>query len=137
MDIPPGAPVRDPSRRSIPIGSALTPLLILDPLHSLLRLTCKHVDLRSALPSKPVELEQVDGLVIAARRGGDPSDIQQELERIERLLELVGLPALYLGGLGAEKLARVPRGITVERLPTTIQHVGAFLETCKGLKMAA
>ncbi len=109
----------------------------LDPLHSLLRLTCQSVDLRRALPSKPEELAQVDGLVIAARRGGDPSDIQQELERVERLLELAGLPALYLGGVGSEKLARVPRGITIDRLPTTIQHIGTFLETCKGLKMAA
>ena len=109
----------------------------LDPLLSLLRLTCKQVDFRSTLPSKTQELGEVDGLLIAARRGGDPGDTQQELERLEKLLEPAGIPALYLCGMGAEKLARVPNGITVERLPTTIQQVGGFLETCKSLRMAA
>jgi len=109
----------------------------LDPLLSLLRLACKQVDFWSTLPSKPEELAQVDALVIAARRGVDPGEIQQELDRLERLLEPLGVPALYLGGMGPDKLQRVPRGITVERLPTTIQRLGAFLESCKGLKAAA
>lgn len=109
----------------------------LDPLHSLLRLICRHVALHRALPTKPEELAAVDGIVVAARRGGDPADIQQELERLEKLAESAGVPALYLGGVAPEKLPRLPRGITVERLPTTIQQVGAFLETCKGLKAAA
>jgi len=109
----------------------------LDPLLSLLRLTCKQVDFRSTLPSQTRELGEVDGLVIAARRGGDPKDIQQELGRLEKVLEPAGVPALYLCGVGPEKLENVPRGITVERLPTTIQRVGAFLESCKSQKMAA
>lgn len=109
----------------------------LDPLLSLLRLTCKQVDFRSTLPSQTRELGEVDGLVIAARRGGDPKDTQQELSRLEKVLEPTGVPALYLCGVGPEKLENVPRGITVERLPTTIQRVGAFLESCKSQKMAA
>jgi len=109
----------------------------LDPLLSLLRLTCKQVDFRSTLPSQTRELGEVDGLVIAARRGGDPKDIQLELDRLEKVLEPAGVPALYLCGIGPEKLENVPRGITVERLPTTIQRVGAFLESCKSQRMAA
>ena len=109
----------------------------LDPLLSLLRLTCKQVDFRSTLPSQTRELGEVDGLVIAARRGGDPKDTQQELGRLEKVLEPAGVPALYLCGIGPEKLENVPRGITVERLPTTIQRVSTFLESCKSQKMAA
>src|SRR6185437_4600080 len=109
----------------------------LDPLLSLLRLTCKQVDFRSTLPSQTRELGEVDGLVIAARRGGDPKDTQQELDRLEKVLEPEGVPALYLCGIGSEKLENVPRGITVERLPTTIQRVSTFLESCKCLKAAA
>ena len=109
----------------------------LDPLLSLLRLTCKQVDFRSTLPSQTRELGEVDGLVIAARRGGDPKDTQQELGRLEKVLEPAGVPALYLCGIGPEKLENVPRGIAVERLPTTIQRVSTFLESCKSQKMAA
>lgn len=109
----------------------------LDPLLSLLRLTCKQVDFRSTLPAKTQEVGEVDGLVIAARRGGDPKDTQQELGRLEKVLEPAEVPALYLCGVGPEKLESVQRGITVARLPTTIQHVGAFIESCKSRKMAA
>ena len=99
----------------------------LDPLHALLRLSAEHVELTPRVPSNPQELREIAAMVIAPSRSAEVAQIQQELDRMAKLLASWPGRILYLVGPRNGNLRGIPQNVTIGKLPTTIAEVGAYL----------